>query len=58
MEEVYIELLRSLGLPAVIVGVFVWDKIKSVNKLMEIVQQNTVAISNLEAFLRKYGYGK
>ena len=55
MEDIQVleHLINTFGFPMVMVGYFIWDKTKTTNKLVSVIENNNNILTKL---LNKLGY--
>ena len=45
--NVITELINTMGFPIVMVGYFIWDKTKTTNKLIAVIENNNLILNKL-----------
>lgn len=45
--DVITQLINTMGFPIVMVGYFVWDKYKTTNKLINVIENNNTILNKL-----------
>ena len=45
--DIITQLINTLGFPVVMVGYFIWDKTKSTNKLINVIENNNKILNKL-----------
>ena len=45
--DIITQLINTLGFPIVMVGYFIWDKTKTTNKLINVIENNNTILNKL-----------